>query len=393
MFTQALPTQRTLDAAAAAAPPGSRIPELDGLRGLASLVVLVAHYFGEVDHGFRGFTLAWVGVDMFFVLSGFLIGGILLDHRGEPHYFSTFYIRRAFRIFPIYYVTITLVLLLTAAASSGVGPAWIDPTLSPVAYYTYTQNLVQAWLGSDPNSWLLPTWTLSVEEQFYLLLPAIIYLVPPRHLAAAMAALILSATGCRALLAGGGPDDLAIHVLLPCRWDLLFFGVAAAWLRRNPGLWALAVAQYGGRLKTLVLASALTIPVLFLCDRRFGLRLFDVVGLFFVGSCCAGFLLLIVGGSPEGWRFRSATLRRCGALSYGLYLIHQPVAGMLHGLILGGRPDVETLPQLLVTLLALASSLGLAWLSWTYLERPLLHIGHRWTFGGQPADGRSPASI
>lgn len=383
-FTEA-PTARRNQDTVASQPPGPRIPELDGLRGLASLVVLLAHYFGEVAHGYRGLTLAWAGVDLFFVLSGFLIGGILLDHRGSPNYFSTFYIRRAFRIFPIYYLTITLVLVLTAVAASGVRPAWIDPALSPIAYYTYTQNLVLAWLGNHANAWLLPTWTLSVEEQFYLLLPAVICLVPLRRLMATMAVLILSATAFRLLLVGGLPDSLAIHVLLPCRWDLLFFGVVASWVRRDPEMWALATARDGSRLKTIVLASALMIPVMFFCDESFGFRLFDVVGLFFVGSCCAAFLLLIVGGSPEGRRFRSATLRQCGALSYGLYLIHQPVAGILHGVILGGRPDIETLPQLLVTLLALASSLALAWLSWTYFERPLLHIGHRWTFERRPA--------
>jgi peptidoglycan/LPS O-acetylase OafA/YrhL len=381
-FTEALPSRRNQTTAAsdASGASGSRIPELDGLRGLASLVVLVAHYFGEVAHGYRGLTLAWAGVDLFFVLSGFLIGGILLDQRGSPNYFSTFYIRRAFRIFPIYYLTITLVLVATAIAARGGRPSWIDATLSPVAYYTYTQNFVLAWLGNDANAWLLPTWTLSVEEQFYLLLPAVLYLAPLRHLKATIVTLILSATAFRLLLAGGSPNSLAIHVLLPCRWDLLFFGVAAAWVRRNRDLWALATANNGSRLKTIVLPSALMVPVIFFCDDRLGLRLFDVVGLFFVGACVAAFLLLIVSGSPEGRRFRSAALRQCGALSYGLYLIHQPIAGILHGVILGSRPDIETLPQILVTLLALASSLALAALSWTCFERPLLRIGHRWTF-------------
>ena len=134
-----------------------RIDELDGLRGAACLTVLLAHYFGEVSHGCRLFALGWAGVDVFFCLSGFLIGGILLDNRDSDSYFRPFYIRRAFRIFPVYYVTI--ISLFVFLSHFG----WIAnyTRVSPKIWYlTYSEN-VRLAIRNDPGGiWLRPTWTL-----------------------------------------------------------------------------------------------------------------------------------------------------------------------------------------------------------------------------------------
>ena len=87
-----------------------------------------------------------------------------------------------------------------------------------------------------------------------------------------------------------------------------------------------------------------------------------------------------MSGTAEGARFRSKALCRLGTISYGLYLVHQPVAGLLHGFVLGGRPDVVNPAQILVTLVALALSVAFAALSWRFLERPLIEFGHRWRY-------------
>src|SRR5437763_720451 len=138
-----------------------RTIELDGLGGLACLTVMFAHYFGEVQHGFRFLTLDWVGVDVFFVLSGFLIGGILFDNRDSDTYFWTFYVRRGFRIFPIYYVVISVVLLLLWITS---GRVWSGTDMPALPYFFYSQNIVMTFLGTMGSRWLAPTWTLCVEE-------------------------------------------------------------------------------------------------------------------------------------------------------------------------------------------------------------------------------------
>jgi peptidoglycan/LPS O-acetylase OafA/YrhL len=326
-----------------------RMIELGGLRGLACLSVLIAHYFGEMAHGWHFLALGWAGVDLFFCLSGFLIGGILMDNRSSPSYFSTFYIRRDFRIFPIYYVTVSLALAATLWQRAG-HPGWVDPALPAASYYTYSQNLLFAVLGDQSTAWLLPTWTLCVEEQFYLSLPLILYIVPRGRLAAALLLLIASATLWRLLLFACGANDMALRVLLPSRWDLLFLGVLAAYLCRHRYLWNKLVGGNRRLLKWgVVLGAAATVMVV-LADRHFAIRGFDLVGPLFVGICCVSFLLLMISGSAESARFRSKTLCWFGRISYGLYLVHQPIAGLAHGFVLGARPDVATPGQILVTM-------------------------------------------
>ncbi len=171
-----------------------RIPELDGLRGLAILLVLVWHFgylFASAGSSRwlyyvkDSMTMFWSGVDLFFVLSGFLIGGILLDARESPNYFKTFYTRRSFRIIPVYallvvtfYVCVSLGLPARIAGSSAVFGA----TAPWYEYATFTQNIGYATGQPSQSLWLSTTWSLAVEEQFYLLLPAVVYFVPRRRL-------------------------------------------------------------------------------------------------------------------------------------------------------------------------------------------------------------------
>ena len=159
-----------------------RIPVLDGIRGIAILQVLIWHYSGALhpklgsaaSYGLRLLYLTWSGVDLFFVLSGFLIGGILLDHRGSANYFEVFYVRRFWRIIPIY-----IVMLLIGHVLSGLGHLDPDRTGNLIAlswYATFTQNV---WMSihSSWSLWLAQTWSLAIEEQFYVLLPVTIWLV------------------------------------------------------------------------------------------------------------------------------------------------------------------------------------------------------------------------
>ena len=147
------------------------LPELDGIRGLAVLTVILHHGFG--------FELGWFGVELFFALSGYLITGILVDAKGRHRgwdYFRGFYGRRSLRIFPLYY----LVLLLVLVVLPGLWPmtfALFDPAREHAAWFwSYTQNVLFAREGT-----ILPgvfhLWSLAVEEQFYLLFPLLIYLL------------------------------------------------------------------------------------------------------------------------------------------------------------------------------------------------------------------------
>jgi peptidoglycan/LPS O-acetylase OafA/YrhL len=357
-----------------------RIIELDGLRGLAAMSVVVAHYFGEVPHGFRLFTVGWIGVDVFFVLSGFLIGSIILAHRTSAGFFTAFYVRRATRILPIYFATIVLTFAALALLATGHGS--VDAPLPFISYATFSQNFAMVVHETVGNSWLVPTWTLAVEEQFYLLAPFVLYLLPERRILPFLVGCIAFELLIRLCLLATSAGWLASLVLLPSRLDLLLSGVLAAYLLQAGGLDA------RGRdwmLRALPLISILALVPIVAIDAGTGSKWFKVFAPLFVGIGAASYILAIVRGAPEGRRLRSPALAFLGTISYGLYLVHQPIAGLLHGLILDRRPDIGTPAQLAVTLLALAVSVAVAWLSWRMLEAPLVRFGRRWRYAGSSA--------
>jgi peptidoglycan/LPS O-acetylase OafA/YrhL len=227
-----------------------RVVALDSVRGLACLLVLCWHYANAMQYEawplpvrglLRGLSLSWSGVDLFFVLSGFLLGGICLRHRQAPNFFAVFYARRIFRVFPLYFVWVLLGLalpLFNMPAASSVTlldePAW--------PYAVFLQNWYFAARGSYGSTWLAVTWSLAVEEQFYLLLPALIRWVPAGKLGAVLIALIAAAPVARAgvIFCLPASSAMAAYWLLPCRWDALFLGVLAAlWTHRSQGeAWA-----------------------------------------------------------------------------------------------------------------------------------------------------------
>ena len=352
-----------------------RIVELDGIRGCACLMVVIGHYFGEVEHGLRFLCLEWIGVDLFFCLSGYLIGGILLENLRSPSDFATFYARRAFRIVPVYYLTIALVLLALPWF-----PSFVSTVYPPEIFFGYIQNLAMSLSGVQTGKWLMPTWTLCIEEQFYLLLPLLLFVMPSRRLVQALLALIVSATLIRCALVIGSANDLALHMLLPAEWDLLFLGVLGACAQRNRGALARLTRSNNFVLKAITLGGFVSLLVLAIYGTTLGWRTVDVLGNLVLGIGLTGFLMLVVNGAPEGRRFRSPVLQFFGRISYGLYLFHQPVAGLLFALIFGNRPDIGKFSQTCVTIAAMGVSIGIAHLSWVHLESPLIRLGHQWRY-------------
>jgi peptidoglycan/LPS O-acetylase OafA/YrhL len=156
-----------------------RVVELDGLRGLVTILVIVSHYFGEVPHGLRATMLGWLAVDMFFVLSGYLIGRLILERQQHANFFAVFYVRRFCRIMPPYLVTTVALFGLLAL----IRQPWVDADIRfPLwSYLSFSQNFFMISTGSIGAHWLAPTWTLAVEEHFYLVIPALVAFVPARR--------------------------------------------------------------------------------------------------------------------------------------------------------------------------------------------------------------------
>jgi peptidoglycan/LPS O-acetylase OafA/YrhL len=371
-----------------AAQNNPHIAALDGIRGLAILQVLIWHYshwwqpkLGSFpSYILRSLSLTWSGVDLFFVLSGFLIGGILLDNRASSNYFGVFYIRRFCRIVPIY-----ILLLLLGWFLKGLGV--IDQQrngelISPFWYLTFTQNFWMAF-HSSWDFWLGQTWSLAVEEQFYLLLPLTIWLVSPRKLPIGLIMAIVAALLLRSiawLTISPTRAWIINHVSLATRMDALALGVLSAyavrdkiinkWLREH--LWLLYVCFAG-----LIGVTGIIIV------RGWGLGtpFMVTVGFTFLATLYACLLLIAVleQRGPVKSVLNASPLRHLGIWAYCLYLIHALIPYYVFR-IFGRDTRLGGIFDLALFAVALAIVLVTAHLSWRYFEKPLLTFGHKWKY-------------
>lgn len=160
---------------------------LDGLRGCAVLAVVLLHATSSLQHPAtiaggaikKLFSCGWIGVDLFFVLSGFLITGILVDAKGRPRYFRTFYWRRSLRILPLYYGLLVVLFVIAPAVA---GPAWRAgalPSSGQAWYWLHLQNFVS--LRNETAGYLGNLWSLAIEEQFYLVWAPLILITDRRR--------------------------------------------------------------------------------------------------------------------------------------------------------------------------------------------------------------------
>ena len=360
-----------------------RVVCLDGVRGLMTLMVLFAHYFGEVPHGITALMFGWIAVDMFFVLSGYLVGKLIIEKQHNDNFFKVFYVRRVCRTLPIYFVCLVInVVLLSVFAAP-----WVDADhLLPVwSYFTFTQNFFMISTGGIGAHWLAPTWTLTIEEQFYLIVPFLFVIIPRGRLAAVLGAIAVSALALRAasclFLENSGLVSL---VLLPTRADILTAGLLAAVAIKSEKMpWR--HVDYPLRLAPIVLL--LTVSILRLTDGANGHR-FEIFGPLLTSFACAAFLLSLVRGAPEAKRFHSKFLGFFNTTSYAVYLTHLPVLGLMHGLILGRRPDIASPAQWAVTIAALPVCVFVSWLLTAFIEQPITNYGRTWAWSGRPRDAR-----
>jgi peptidoglycan/LPS O-acetylase OafA/YrhL len=379
----------------------ARIPALDGIRGLAICLVLSWHtVFQSVLPNHPQLTrvlalgrLSWSGVDLFFVLSGFLIGGILLDQAKAQRYFAPFYIRRAHRILPLYTLLVLVVFAMTYACrhleASGM---WVESRI-PLPYYLgFLQNFWTA-IHADFGSYTLGvTWSLAIEEQFYLTLPLIVRYVSRSWLWWMVAAVIAGAPLLRILLMLRIPSSysgIAVYVLMPCRADALGWGILAALIIRTPAVWE-RIVQLRTYVCILFGAVALITAALLLSTfRPFSTSLF---GLEYSLLAVLYFLLLIIALiNPRLKTVLSIKfLRYMGTIAYGLYLLHFPFIATVHDITARIYPRESGVRSLFVSIAGIGLAVAAAAVSWEYLEKPLVKRGHRYKYDRKSDMSRRP---
>ena len=357
----------------------NRIKELDGIRGIAIFLVLIWHYIVvpipstivEAPFGIliKFLALTWSGVDLFFVLSGFLIVGILLDAKGSNNYFYTFYIRRALRILPLYSVILILFVVL---------PNWISndwlfaPSLPLWSYFTFTQNFFMHshWFG--PN-WLAITWSLAVEEQFYLVLPFLVHKLSRKKLAYVFLSLICLAPIFRLIF-----NNLGAYVFPFARADSILMGGLIAILNRSPKGKIVLIENYqyliGIFLIFLFGAGVITLDI-------------PEIGNAFVHFWLAvlySLFILICTLQPSKMAVSLVSNRFfiwLGLRSYGIYLLHQPINGLTHQYLNGNtKPSFSNLHEFIATLIAFIITFVFAEMSFRFFESFFLAYGKKFSY-------------
>jgi peptidoglycan/LPS O-acetylase OafA/YrhL len=344
------------------------IPQFDFLRGIAVLMVMLFH----ASHDVQSFPMAryvsfgWAGVDLFFVLSGFLITGILFETRDQKGYFINFYARRILRIWPLYYALLGMMFVAVpvllprwnAAAMGNARPAW--------AFVLFVQNLAVGHLITGP---LGPTWSLAIEEQFYFAWPLLIWLLPRKTVQRLAAALIV----CSPLLRLGlllGHVQISMYYNTLTRLDGLAVGsFLAIWLRDADAAtvkrWALAALP-------IALAGAILLEKPWIRYSAVSIAAGTIV--------CLSFFLT----------YRSRFVLFTGRISYGLYLMHMAVFGLATKPELRRHyPHSPILNDVAYLAVGTLLTYGFASMSWFLFESQILRA-KKW-FTSSPAGNRAVA--
>ena len=367
---------------------GGRIASLDGLRGLAVIGTLLIHYevrswpyqsgllwptWLVVSHG-------WLGVECFFVLSGFLITGILLDSKGSGTYWRSYYGRRALRVFPLYYFALVVAFVLLPLLGSAAFGAEPVRASTQLWYWTYLSNVLIAFRGwGAAPRYIAHFWTMAIEEQFYLVWPLVVYTVDRKWLGrVAWGCVVVSVVARVALFAATG-DYRYGWMLSFSRFDGLAIGaVCALWLReRGAEACRRDAARYGVWLGALVLLVSYW--------RHWGNFQDKVVGTVgltlwsLVMGCVVLWLVTAERDARVARILENPALRKLGMLGYGIYVWHYFVliALQAHGFRLDAVIDrVGSLALGHVIFVGVNATLTylVAHVSWRLIEQPCLAL-------------------
>lgn len=353
----------------------SHYPALDGLRGVAILLVVFYHNFGFINYFFFG----WLGVDLFFVLSGFLITDILLKTKDSPGYLRNFYIRRVLRIFPLYYLTlITFLLIIPAFNTNALGLNYY--VRNQAWFWTYLQNWLFIFHPTPASTNILTHfWSLAVEEQFYLIWPFVILLFKkPKGLIYLLLGLLLSVISLRFILWEYKIEHLAYFNLYTfSRIDGICIGSLLAVLR---------TVNYKtvNRYFTIIVFALAALNFLFYFFNKRNQFSYPYLAIAGYTTFAVIFGLLVNEGVEKGKSFLTGflsikPLRFFGTISYSLYVFHWPLYLILAPMVSDWATsritflDASIFASIAATLVAIL----LAWFSFNFFEKKFLLLKKR----------------
>jgi peptidoglycan/LPS O-acetylase OafA/YrhL len=342
-------------------------PKLDNLRAIAVLLVIVSHWFSS-EHFLNRYTSNGAyGVTLFFVLSGFLITGILLDYKSkiQAHTSSLkvalriFYIRRALRIFPIYYILLFILFIWqTDSISSSFG--W---------HFFYLSN-VYFWLQGSFHGSLSHFWSLAVEEQFYLLWPLLLLMIPQRNILFLFLIGVLSSMIFRFFMVTAN-NEMA-RFLLPANIDSFCIGGFFSLVMREKLKWTQNIHQ--SKWTRIILATVFFLFAILIEHAAFSAGIKSAL---FLCTLSISFGFMILGTCQQGTPMllkpilHNRPLRFIGKISYGMYLYHNfiPYNYNLQIDFLS-----ESLSMYFVQLLRFLELIFVSLISWYFVEQPILKM-------------------
>jgi len=358
----------------------ARLRGLDLLRALAIALVLMSHYQGFVSHaetfGLVG-SIGWAGVDLFFVLSGYLIGNQILAPvaSGKPFSLKVFFARRLLRTLPNYYVVLALYLLALQFAPHS--PILGKSTSAVWAFLTFTQNFGLAYGQTFTHSW-----SLCIEEQFYVVMPLVALALArwtrsARPAWAVLALAVAAGVGTRAyawLAHDLAAFDAEVYYSSFCRSDELLFGVAIAMLRNFHGNVFTRLMRHGNAL--LAAGLAMSVAVLACIQNHWPLTFISsALGFSLVAASFA--LLVCAALSPACLinRMRVPGAASLALWSYAVYLAHKPIFMALNPWCRAWGVDPEA-PLSIAVIMTLAVLGG--WVLFRLVETPFMQLRARW---------------
>lgn len=359
-----------------------RVAELDGLRGMAILAAVLYHYANNlIDADASRFNLAiksithyfYTSIDMFFILSGFLLGGILLKNKQSNSFFKTFYMRRIYRIVPLYLLLLFIVVII---CNLGIGKGtewWFNDKLPLWIYFTFLQNIFMGIHNSIGNVWLGPTWSLGVEEQFYLIISIMIYFSSKKNLLVVLLLGMVMAPVFRYY----APSVYAMSTFTHGRFDALFGGILLALAYQNEPFvnffkkhvkWFYGICLFLFFISFLFSIGKWELP-LFIANSWFSL-LYMIV------------LLLVLVDSKNIFSKLSKNnfFIHLGLYSFSIYLFHEIILGLFFFLVPGKLPQIKSIQDILMVSFCALLTFFTARFLYQRFEKKFMAMGHQYKY-------------